>query len=139
MWIAAYSSLALLLNHLPLVQLKEYETQGGAAISSRCVTDVETLDNFISQTLSRFLISLLTIIGTAVILLWIDITLGAIILLLNPAVIYFSRQFGKQVAQLKKKENAKKVEAFGFDPNFMQINTHCLMCSRRICLICDRG
>lgn len=102
---------SLLLNHLPLVQLKEYETQGGGAISSRCITDVETLDNFISQTLSRFLISLLTIIGTAVILLWIDLTLGAIILLLNPAVIYFSRQFGKRVKDLKKKENGA-FEAF---------------------------
>tara|TARA_Y100000588_G_scaffold378311_1_gene458600 strand:+ start:858 stop:2648 length:1791 start_codon:yes stop_codon:yes gene_type:complete len=102
---------SLLLDHLPLVQLKEYETQGSGAISSRCITDVETLDNFISQTLSRFLISLLTIIGTAVILLWIDLTLGAIILLLNPAVIYFSRQFGKRVKDLKKKENGA-FEAF---------------------------
>ena len=101
----------LLLSHLPLVKLKEYETQGSGAISSRCITDVETLDNFISQSLSRFLVSLLTIIGTAVILLWIDLTLGAIILFLNPAVIYFSRQFGKRVKDLKKKENSA-FEAF---------------------------
>ncbi|PHI35579.1 ABC transporter ATP-binding protein [Pseudoalteromonas sp. GCY] len=95
-----------LLTHLPKVQLKEYESQGGAAISSRCITDVETLDKFISQTLSRFLIGLLTIIGTAAILLWIDWMLGLVILLLNPAVIYFSRQFGKHVKELKKEENA---------------------------------
>ncbi|CAM4265809.1 ABC transporter ATP-binding protein [Pseudoalteromonas byunsanensis] len=100
-----------LLRHLPRVQLKEYETQGAAAISSRCITDVETLDTFISQTLSRFLIGLLTIIGTAVVLLWIDLTLGLVILLLNPAVIYFSRQFGKRVKDLKKDENAA-FEAF---------------------------
>ncbi|MEJ6476127.1 ABC transporter ATP-binding protein [Pseudoalteromonas piscicida] len=95
-----------LLTHLPKVQLKEYESQGGAAISSRCITDVETLDKFISQTLSRFLIGLLTIVGTAAILLWIDWVLGLVILLLNPAVIYFSRQFGKHVKKLKKEENA---------------------------------
>ncbi|WP_419149228.1 ABC transporter ATP-binding protein [Pseudoalteromonas 'SMAR'] len=95
-----------LLHHLPRVQLKEYETQGAAAISSRCITDVETLDKFISQTLSRFLIGILTIIGTAAILLWIDWVLGLVILLLNPAVIYFSRQFGKHVKELKKEENA---------------------------------
>ncbi|NUZ11420.1 ABC transporter ATP-binding protein [Pseudoalteromonas sp. McH1-7] len=95
-----------LLSHLPKVQLKEYESQGGAAISSRCITDVETLDKFISQTLSRFLIGLLTIVGTAAILLWIDWVLGLVILLLNPAVIYFSRQFGKHVKELKKEENA---------------------------------
>lgn len=100
-----------LLNHLPKVQLREYETEGAGAISSRCITDVETLDTFISQTLSRFLISLLTIIGTACVLLWIDFTLGLTILLLNPAVIYFSRQFGKRIKHLKKDENAA-FEAF---------------------------
>ncbi|KZN32050.1 ABC transporter ATP-binding protein [Pseudoalteromonas luteoviolacea S2607] len=100
-----------LLNHLSRVQLKEFETQGGAAISSRCVTDIETLDSFISQTMSRFLIGLLTIIGTAIVLLWIDLTLGLIILTLNPAVIYFSRQFGKQVKHLTKKKNSA-FEAF---------------------------
>ncbi|KZX01276.1 ABC transporter ATP-binding protein [Pseudoalteromonas luteoviolacea] len=100
-----------LLNHLSRVQLREFETQGGAAISSRCVTDIETLDGFISQTMSRFLIGLLTIIGTAIVLLWIDLTLGLIILTLNPAVIYFSRQFGNQVKHLTKKKNSA-FEAF---------------------------
>ncbi|MBQ4813341.1 ABC transporter ATP-binding protein [Pseudoalteromonas luteoviolacea] len=102
---------ARLLSHLSRVQLREFETQGGAAISSRCVTDIETLDGFISQTMSRFLIGLLTIIGTAIVLLWIDLTLGLIILTLNPAVIYFSRQFGKQVKHLTKKKNSA-FEAF---------------------------
>ncbi|KID58897.1 ABC transporter ATP-binding protein [Pseudoalteromonas luteoviolacea] len=100
-----------LLGHLSQVRLKEFETQGGAAISSRCVTDIETLDSFISQTMSRFLIGLLTIIGTAIVLLWIDFTLGLIILTLNPAVIYFSRQFGKQVKHLTKEKN-NAFEAF---------------------------
>ncbi len=100
-----------LVRQLPLISLREYETQGAAGISARCVTDVETLDKFISETLSKFLISGLTIIGTAVILLWIDWQLGLIILLLNPAVIYFSRTFGSKVKHLKKKENAA-FEAF---------------------------
>lgn len=100
-----------LLNYLPKVQLREYETAGASGISSRCVTDVETLDTFISETLSKFLLSLLTIIGTAVVLLWLDWLLGLIILLLNPAVIYFSHRFGKRVKNLKKKENAA-FEAF---------------------------
>ncbi|MFC3034336.1 ABC transporter ATP-binding protein [Pseudoalteromonas fenneropenaei] len=100
-----------LLSHLPKVTLQTYETQGGAAISSRCVTDVETIDSFISQTLSRFLIGILTILGTAVVLLWLDPILGAVILLLNPVVIYFSRSFGKHVKTLKKDQNAA-FEAF---------------------------
>jgi ATP-binding cassette subfamily C protein len=56
-------------------------------------------------------VAVLTIIGTAAILLWIDWQLGLIILLLNPAVIYFSRSFGRHVKDLKKRENAA-FEAF---------------------------
>ncbi|WP_406609344.1 ABC transporter ATP-binding protein [Agarivorans sp. JK6] len=100
-----------LVEHLPKVELREYETQGSGGISARCITDVETLDKFISESLSKFLVALLTIVGTAVILLWIDWQLGLIILLLNPAVIYFSRSFGSHVKELKKKENAA-FEAF---------------------------
>lgn len=100
-----------LLLHLPLVNLKTYETEGGAAISSRCITDVETIDKFISQTLSRLLLGVLTVIGTGAVLLWIHPMLGAIILFLNPAVIYFSRRFGKHVKTLKRDENAA-FEAF---------------------------
>ncbi|WMN58977.1 ABC transporter ATP-binding protein/permease [Pseudoalteromonas xiamenensis] len=100
-----------LLKHLPLVNLKTFETEGGAAISSRCITDVETIDKFISQTLSRFLLGILTVVGTAAVLLWIHPVLGAIILFLNPAVIYFSRRFGKHVKTLKRDENAA-FEAF---------------------------
>ncbi|QFI38550.1 ABC transporter ATP-binding protein [Moritella marina ATCC 15381] len=100
-----------LMHHLPLVSLTEYETQGSGAISSRCITDVETIDKFLAETLSKFLVSMLTILGTAAILLWIDWQLGLIILLLNPAVIYFSRSFGKRVKNLKTRENAA-FEAF---------------------------
>lgn len=97
---------SVLMQHLPQVALTEYESQGGASISSRCITDVETIDKFLAETLSKFLVSLFTIIGTAAILLWIDWQLGLIILLLNPAVIYFSRSFGKRVKNLKTRENA---------------------------------
>ncbi|NQZ52482.1 MAG: ABC transporter ATP-binding protein, partial [Moritella sp.] len=100
-----------LMLHLPRVSLTEYETQGSGGISSRCITDVETIDKFLAETLSKFLVSILTIIGTAAILLWIDWQLGLIILLLNPAVIYFSRSFGKRIKNLKTRENAA-FEAF---------------------------
>jgi ABC-type multidrug transport system fused ATPase/permease subunit len=102
----SWSIRSKLLQQLPLIALKEYETQGSAGISSRCITDVETLDKFISESLSKLLISLMTIVGTGAILLWLDWRLGLIILLLNPAVIYFSRAFGQQVKHLKKDENA---------------------------------
>ncbi|MBW8191582.1 ABC transporter ATP-binding protein/permease [Neiella marina] len=100
-----------LLTHLPQVQLREYETQGSGGISARCITDVDTLDQFISGTISKFIVAVLTLIGVAAILLAISWQLGLFILLLNPVVIYFSQLFGKQVKKLKTKENAA-TEAF---------------------------
>lgn len=54
------------------------------------------------------MISLLTVIGTAIVLLWLEWRLGLFILLVNPIVIYFSRMLGSQVKHLKKRENADK-------------------------------
>lgn len=100
-----------LVDYLPKVQLREYETQGSGGISARCITDVETLDKFISESISKFVVAILTVIGTAAILLWLNWQLGLVILLLNPAVVYFSQSFGKRVKELKRKENAA-FEAF---------------------------
>ncbi|GGA69651.1 ABC transporter ATP-binding protein [Neiella marina] len=100
-----------LLAHLPKVQLQQYETQGSGGISARCITDVDTLDQFISSSVSKFLVAALSLVGVAAILLAISWQLGLFILLLNPIVIYFSQLFGKRVKQLKVKENAA-TEAF---------------------------
>jgi len=100
-----------LLKHLPDVHLKEYELRGSSGISARCIMDVETLDQFVSQTLSSFIVAVLTVIGIAGVLLWLNWQLALIIILLNPAVIYFSRSFGKKVGKLKAKEN-NAFEAF---------------------------
>ncbi|WP_026317616.1 ABC transporter ATP-binding protein [Algicola sagamiensis] len=96
---------------LKRVALLEFESLGSGSLSSRCVIDVETIDKFIGETLSKIVVSVLSIIGTAIILLWIDWLLGLIILLLNPFVIYLSRAIGKNVKELKKNEN-KAFEVF---------------------------
>ncbi|OXX40147.1 ABC transporter ATP-binding protein, partial [Vibrio sp. V17_P4S1T151] len=69
------------------------------------ITDIETIDQFIGSTLSKFIISLLTVLGTAGVLLWLEWRLGLFILLVNPIVIYFSRKLGSKVKHLKKREN----------------------------------
>ena len=94
-----------MVDKLGRIAISEYEKRGSGGISSHLITDIETIDKFIGTTLSRFLISLLTVIGTAVILLWIDWRLGLFILLVNPLVVYFSRKLGSRVKSLKKKEN----------------------------------
>src|SRR5690554_3957299 len=75
-----------LLARLQRISLSEYESLGSGTVATHMVTDLETLDKFIGETLSRFLVSLLTLIGTAGVLLWMNWQLALLILLLNPLV-----------------------------------------------------
>ncbi|WP_157619205.1 ABC transporter ATP-binding protein [Psychromonas aquimarina] len=100
-----YTIRSKLIDKLGRISIRQYETRGSGGINAHIVTDIETIDQFIGTTLSRFLISFLTVLGTAVILLWIDWRLGLFILLVNPLVVFFSRKLGSRVKHLKKKEN----------------------------------
>jgi ATP-binding cassette subfamily C protein len=100
-----------LLQQLKLVSMKEYESLGSGGIASRFVTDLDTIDRFVSVSVSRLLVAVLTIIGTAVILLWMHWQLALFILFLNPVVIYCTMVLGKQVKKLKRHENTA-YEAF---------------------------
>lgn len=95
-----------LITHLQTISMAEYESLGTGSVVTHLVTDLDTLDNFIGNTISKLLIAVLTIIGTAAILLWMNWQLGLFILLLNPIVIYFTRVVGSKVKDLKAKENA---------------------------------
>jgi ATP-binding cassette subfamily C protein len=95
-----------LINRLQNISMSEYEELGTGAVVSHMVTDLGTLDTFIGSTVSRLLIACLTVIGTAIILLWMHWQLGLFILLLNPLVIYFARKIGSRIKDLKAKENS---------------------------------
>lgn len=98
-----------LLTRLGSVSMSEYETLGSGTVAAYFVTDLETVDNFVGNTVSRLLVAVLTIIGVAVILLLIHWQLALLILVANPVVIYFTTVLGKHVKNLKKEENT----AFG--------------------------
>ena len=100
-----YQMRSKMIDKLGRISIRQYETRGSGGINAHLITDIETIDQFIGSTLSKFLISLFTVIGTAAILLWIDWRLGLFILLVNPMVIYFSRLLGSKVKHLKKREN----------------------------------
>ncbi len=100
-----------LLWYLGTVSVSEFESRDGAGISSRLVTDLETLDQFIGAAISRFVMSVLIIIATAVVLLFMHWPLALFLLFLNPLVIYFTMAIGKRVKGLKKKEN-EAIEIF---------------------------
>lgn len=100
-----------LLNRLQRISMAEYETLGSGTVASHFITDVDTVDRFLGSSLSRLLIAILSIIGTAVILLWMHWQLALFILFLNPVVIYFTTTLAKRVKHLKGKEN-KAFEVF---------------------------
>jgi ATP-binding cassette subfamily C protein len=95
-----------LLQRLQLVSMAEYETLGSGTVASHLVTDVEAIDSFIGTALSKFIVAVLSIIGVAVILLWIHWQLALFILVMNPLVIYFTMVLGRRVKDLKRDENS---------------------------------
>ncbi len=95
-----------LLLRLERISMAEYETLGSGAVSSHFVTDMEAVDDFVGTTVGRFLIAVLTLLGTAIVLLWIHWPLALFILFMNPLVIYFTVVMGKRVKELKRRENA---------------------------------
>jgi len=95
-----------LLSHLQTISMSEYESLGTGTVVTYLVKDLDTIDNFVGNTISKSLVAILTIAGTGVILLWMHWQLGLFILLLNPIVIYFTRTVGSRVKDLKSKENS---------------------------------
>jgi ATP-binding cassette subfamily C protein len=95
-----------LLRRLEKVSMSEYETLGSGTVASYFVTDLNTVDEFVGSTISKLLVAVLTIIGVAVILLWMHWQLALLILFANPVVIYCTMVLGKHVKELKKHENS---------------------------------
>lgn len=94
-----------LIDQLQGVSMAEYEGLGSGGVGALLVTDLDSLDTFIAGTLSRFVVAVCSLTGTAAVLLWMHWPLALFILLLNPAVIYFTSALGKRVKELKKRES----------------------------------
>jgi len=96
---------ANLIMHLQHISMSEYENLGSGTVTAYLVKDLDTLDNFIGSTISKLLVACLTVLGTAVILLWMHWQLGLFIICLNPVVIYFAKAIGSRIKTLKANEN----------------------------------
>jgi len=106
-----YKMRASLLGHLKRVSLKEYEMMRVGAVTSKLVTDVETIDGFVSSTISKLIVALLMLVFSAVVLFWIHWQLAIFILISNPIVVLFTVKLARNIGRLKKEEN-KAVEMF---------------------------
>lgn len=100
-----------LLQHLQKVSMNEYETLGSGAIGANLITDVNTLDNFIITTASKFISSVITLVAIAIVLIVIHPLLGIMILIIQPLIILMSKKISKNVKTLKKEENSS-IEKF---------------------------
>ncbi len=94
-----------LLARLRHVSMDAYTRLGSGSVSATLVNDVNTLDDFISTTISKLIVAVLSLVGVSVVLLWLNWQLALFILLLNPVVIYFTIALGRKVRELKKREN----------------------------------
>ncbi len=117
-----------LLKHLEHVSVAEYEALGGGGVSSKLVTDINTIDNFVSVSISKFIISTLSLIGVAIVLVYLDPFLALVLFILNPSVVAITFFLGKKIKKLKKAENSK-IEKFQDSLNetldlFVQVRTH---------------
>lgn len=95
-----------LLGRLRRVAMSEYETRGSGGITSHFITDLDTIDQFLGSTISRFIVATLTVTGTACVLVWVHWQLGLLILLFNPLVIFATMLISKRVKELKRQENS---------------------------------
>jgi ATP-binding cassette subfamily C protein len=94
-----------LIERLKRISLSEYESLGSGTVTAHLVTDLDTVDKFVGETLSKFLVAMLTLTGTAAILVWMHWQLALLILLFNPLVVFATVKLGKRVKHLKKLEN----------------------------------
>jgi len=104
------------IEHLKKVSLKEYEGFSVGAITSKLVTDINTVDTFIGTTVGKLIISILVLFFTSVILLLINWKLALFILITNPIVVFFTAKLARKVGKLKRVEN-KATEEFQSELN----------------------
>lgn len=100
-----------LLEHLQGVCMNEYETLGSGAVSANLITDVNTLDNFIITSASKFISSVLTLIAISIVIILIDPILGVMIMIIQPLIMFLSKKIARYTGSLKKDEN-QAIEEF---------------------------
>ncbi len=88
------------------VSLSGFEFFGSGRASSLVIVDVDTIDNFLSTSVSRFIIAILQFICVFTILFLISWQLALIILFVNPFVVFLTSKIAKKIANLKKEQNS---------------------------------
>jgi len=93
------------LNHLKCVSMSAYERLGSGKVVTHLVTDIDTIEQFLGSALSKLIVSVTTLIGVAVVLIWINPLFGILILIFQPMIMIVTRKISGRVGKLKKEQN----------------------------------
>ena len=80
-------------NHLPLAYVDTHER---GELMSRTTNDVDNIAQSLQQTISQLLTSVLMVVGTLAMMLWISPLLAIVALITIPIAIYLTRQVTKR-------------------------------------------
>lgn len=93
------------LNHLKYVSMSAYEALGSGKVVTHLVTDIDTIEQFLGSALSKLIVSVATLIGVAIVLIWINPLFGILILIFQPMIMIVTRKISGRVGLLKKEQN----------------------------------
>lgn len=93
------------LEHLKNVSMSAYERLGSGKVVTHLVTDIDTIEQFLGSALSKLIVSVATLIGVAVVLIWINPLFGVLILIFQPLIMIVTRNISGRVGKLKKEQN----------------------------------
>lgn len=98
------------LNHLKVVSMGAYERLGSGRVITHLITDIDTIEQFLGGALSKLVVSVTTLVGVAVILIWINPLFGILILIFQPLIMVVTRKISTAVGKLKKEQNKSIAE-----------------------------
>jgi len=91
-----------MLSQISMISLNEYESFGSGKISSMFLIDVATVETFLGMSISKLIVSILTIIGVGTVLLLINWKLALFILLVNTRSFLANKSFKPRTKFYKK-------------------------------------
>ena len=94
-----------ILHHLKRVSISEFETLKPGGVASKTIQDVEAVSHFASMLVITLLTATLTVIGIAIIMMWMNWVLALLVFTLNPFFLAFSRIIGKKTGELFRRQN----------------------------------
>lgn len=94
-----------LLLQLQDISIKEYETVGSGKLVTYCIKDLDTIDDFLGDTVSKAFVAILALIGILIVLFVINWKIALFIFLFNPFSLILTAKFGTKLKELKSKQN----------------------------------